>query len=133
MVNGVKSAVKDEALIRLGAACGIQPSYWDLLGNCREISPETLRELLTALGVDPEQPEQVLRQIERSGWTSLAEPVLVESVVRPPQRLLFTVPASGEPVETRLEVVEEGGNSVQHLHPQGQLSLVAEREIDGVP
>jgi 4-alpha-glucanotransferase len=133
MMNSVNSAAKDEALVRLGAACGIQPSYWDLLGNRREISPEVLRELLTALGVDPEKPEEVLRQIERGAWTRLAEPVLVESVVRPPQRLLFTVPTAGEPVETRLDVIEEGGHAVRHSHSRGQLTLEAENEIDGVP
>ncbi|HYR01906.1 MAG TPA: hypothetical protein VES58_01075, partial [Syntrophobacteria bacterium] len=105
-MNEVNSAVKDEALVRLGTACGIQPSYWDLLGKCREISPETLWELLTALGVDPEKPEEVLRKMEHGAWTSLAEPVLVESVVRLPQRLLFTLPTAEEPVETRLDVIE---------------------------
>jgi 4-alpha-glucanotransferase len=132
-MNEVNSAVKDEALVRLGAACGIQPAYWDLLGNCREISRETLRELLTALGVDPEEPEEVLQQMERGAWTSLAEPVLVESVVRPPERFLFTVPTAEEPSATRLDVVEERGHSVRHSLSRSQLTLEAEKEIDGVP
>ena len=132
-MNGESGVVRDEALVRLGAACGIQPSYWDLLGKHREISPEALRELLTAMGVDPERPDEVLRQIEGGAWTSLAEPVLVESVNRLPQRLMFSVPTAEEPVETRLDVIEEVGDSVQHSYPQGQLTLAAEREIDGVP
>jgi len=133
IMNRENSAVKDEALVRLGAACGIQPSYWDLLGNCREISPETLRELLTALGVDPEQPEQVLRQIECGAWTSLAEPVLVASVVRLPQRLLFSVPTAEEPLETWLDVMEERGRADRHSHSRRHLALEAEKQIDGVP
>jgi len=132
-MNGENSAVKDEALVRLGAACGIQPVYWDLLGNRREISRETLRELLKALGVDTEEPEEVLQQMERGAWTSLAEPVLVESIVRPPERLLFTVPTAEEPLETRLDVIEEGGHSVRHSLSRSQLTLEAEKEIDGVP
>ena len=132
-MNGVNGRVKDEALAQLGAACGIQPSYWDLLGNFREISPETLRELLTALGADSEKPEEALRQMERDAWTRLAEPVLVESVAPPPQRLLFTVPTAEEPVETRLDVIEEGGHGVRHAHSRSQLTLEAEKEIDGTP
>jgi 4-alpha-glucanotransferase len=131
-MNGVNTAVKDEALVRLGAACGIQPSYWDLSGNRREISPEILRELLTALGVDPEKPEEVLRQMERDAWTRLAEPVLVESVARPPQRLLFAVPTTEEPVETRLDVIEARGHAFRHSYSRSQLTLEDEKEIDGV-
>jgi len=131
-MNEVNSAVKDEALFQLGTACGIQPSYWDLLGKCREISPETLWELLTALGVDSEKPGEVLRKMEHGAWTSLAEPVLVESVVRLPQRLLFTLPTAEEPVETRLDVIEEGGRSDRHSPSRRQLTLEAEKEIDGV-
>jgi 4-alpha-glucanotransferase len=131
-MQGESGGEKEQALVRLGAAYGIQPSYWDLLGRFRETSPETLRELLSALGLDVENPEEELREIERRKWTSLAEPVLVESASQLPERLTFTVPASDGPPTVRLEVAEGDGTQVRHFFAPDEVSLLAETEIDGV-
>lgn len=131
-MNGERSVPQKEALLRLGAAYGIQPSYWDIMGKYHEISPQTIRELLAALGADTGKPEETLRQIEHGAWTSLAEPVLIECVSQLPHRFLFTVPEFGEPIEIRLEVVEQGGASLQQSYTGAQLSVVAEAEVDGV-
>jgi 4-alpha-glucanotransferase len=132
MMRGESGGEKEQALMRLGAAHGIQPSYWDLLGKFRETSPETLRELLSALGLDVENPEAELREIERKRWKSLAEPVVVASASQLPTQLMFTVPASGEAPRIRLEVTEGDGKQVRHSFAQDQLSLLEEAEIDGV-
>jgi len=131
-MQGESRGEKERALVRLGAAHGIQPSYWDLRGQFRETSPETLRELLSALGLDAENPEEALREIERDAWTSLAEPVLVEGASKLPERLVFTVPASGEPPRVHLEVIEEDGTQARHSFAPDELSLLAEAGIDGV-
>ena len=73
-------AEKDTAkkIAALGSLCGITSQYWDNFGRRHRTSQATYRDLLSAMGVDWEDPESLDREIARrrlGPWGALLEPV----------------------------------------------------------
>ena len=70
----------DERLRQLSQLYGIEPGYHDVWGNWRSPSEETLRALLTAMGVDVHDPHAVqttLAALERERWLRVLPPITV--------------------------------------------------------
>jgi 4-alpha-glucanotransferase len=58
----------NDALSRLASAAGIEPGYWDGLGQWRELGVATTRTLLVAMGFDPDvDPDAQRRRLECGG------------------------------------------------------------------
>lgn len=67
-------------LRRLARACGVQTAYYDILRRRVEVSPETLRAVLCALGnpVDTSSDlSDALRERERAARNGICDPVIV--------------------------------------------------------
>ncbi len=128
---------EQQSLANLAAACGIQRSYFDVYGNVHEMSLKTIKQMLVAMGVEVNSPEQALQRLEERSWTRLAEPVLVESTGRLPSEFLFQVPIHGSAGEqlsrnfrVRLVVTGETGTSMTYPYEPEQLTFKESRNID---
>lgn len=67
-------------LRRLARACGVQTAYYDILRRRVEVSPETLRAVLGALGTPVDTPaglSDALAERERADRERIVEPVVV--------------------------------------------------------
>ena len=94
-----------ELLDRLARLKGIEPEFRDNWGKVHSISPETKREILSAMGCGVENSEEVKKtfQAEKNQeWKSLTEPVSVVSVNALPKELIFQFPVGPELDRDRL-------------------------------
>jgi len=89
-----KNQQQNQSLVRLAAAYGIQNSYTDIWGTVHEIPAQTLKQMLSAMGVHVNQPENTLIDLEKQSRSQLAPPVLVEFSERLPNELLFHIPVA---------------------------------------
>ena len=70
----------NDALGRLAEAAGIEARYWDIAGRLREISPDTARLLLAALGYPGATEAEALEslaQLEEAPWRETLPPVVI--------------------------------------------------------
>ena len=100
----------------LGSLCGITSQYWDNFGRRHRTSQATYRDLLSAMGVEWEDPEGLDREIawRRLGpWGALLEPV--QLIKSSPARAYATVrvwspgPEPPAAVDVLGEIVTETG------------------------
>src|SRR5258708_37480077 len=71
--------IADGSLLPLCALAGVVPSFGDVWGNERHVSPETLRALLGAMGFEAATEQQVATSIAEFGhaqWQALLPPVI---------------------------------------------------------
>jgi hypothetical protein len=123
----------------LAAAYGIQPSYSDIWGNAHTIPPETLEQVLGALGVDVSDPHEALQRLEHHFWSQLAPPVLVESTDQLPSEFFFHVPSNNSPgvmskkeFQVRLEIAGENSSPINHSYHFEQLNYKKDHQLDGI-
>ncbi len=100
----------------LGSLCGITSQYWDNFGRRHRTSQSTYRDLLSAMGVDWDDPEGLDREIARrrlGPWAALLEPV---QLIKPApalsgatMRLWFPGPEPPAAVDVLAEMVSETG------------------------
>ncbi len=67
-------------LERLSAMAGIQGSYFDMTGKERMIGPDTMRDLLSAMGIRARTDEEIadsLKTLEEAPWRRALSPVAV--------------------------------------------------------
>jgi 4-alpha-glucanotransferase len=100
----------------LGGLCGITSQYWDNFGRRHRTSQATYRDLLSAMGVDWEDPEGLDREIARrrlGPWGAMLEPVqLIKPAPAQAQatvRLWFPGPEPLAAVDVLAEMVSETG------------------------
>jgi len=116
-------------LRRLARACGVQTAYYDILRRRVEVSPETLRAVLGALGTPVDTPADLsdaLMERERTDRKRLVEPVVVAwqgeagtIALRPPVR--------SSRVRIRLRLEEGGTREIPcNLSPDATVSLPRE-------
>ncbi len=88
-----------ELLNRLAQRKGIEPEFRDNWGNIHSISPETKRKILSAMGCEVENLEEVKKTIqaeESLEWRSLTAPVSIVSINALPKELIFQFPVNPE-------------------------------------
>jgi 4-alpha-glucanotransferase len=100
----------------LGSLCGITSQYWDNFGRRHRTSQATYRDLLSAMGVDWEDPEGLDREIARrrlGSWGALLEPV---QVIKPAPalagatvRIWYPGPEPPATVDVSAEMVSDTG------------------------
>ncbi len=128
---------EQESLTSLAAAYGIQRSYIDVYGNVHEVPLKTVRQMLVAMGVQVGNPEQALELLANRSWTRLAQPVLIESVNRPPSEFLFQIPTHnsadgqlGKDTRVRLVVSGENGFFNTYSYIPEQLVFKKAKRVD---
>lgn len=72
-----------DTLRALAAAHGVADGYWDIWGSHHPTSAETDRRLLSALGVDLEDPDEAIAAVERREWAEGVPPVVVARAGKP--------------------------------------------------
>jgi 4-alpha-glucanotransferase len=121
----------------LGSLCGITSQYWDNFGRRHRTSQATYRDLLSAMGVDWEDPEDLDREIARrhlGSWGALLEPVqLIKQA--PAQtgatmRLWFPGPEPAAAVDVVGEMVSETG---AHYRWERRLKIAGRLKSRAVP
>ncbi|NIQ89459.1 MAG: hypothetical protein GWN93_10530, partial [Deltaproteobacteria bacterium] len=128
-----------EKLEVLAAAYGIQPSYSDIWGNTKTIPPETLEQVLGAMGVDVSNPQEALQHAEHRSWNQLAPPVLVVSIDQLPADFFFHLPSNSSPgalsekeLQVRLEITGENISPINHSYHLEQLNFKKDHQIDDI-
>ena len=120
-------AAPDE-LTALAHAYGVATEYTDWQGQHVEVSADTLRAILGALGADPTDAAAALEERRLAPWRRMLP---AAPVVRQGERAKLTVHApDGEPVEVWVEL--EGGSGEDARRPLRALDDASEpREVDG--
>jgi 4-alpha-glucanotransferase len=119
-------------LRRLARACGVQTAYYDIQRRRVEVSPETLRAVLRALGHPVDTPADLsdaLRERKRTAWDGICDPVVVSW-----QGERGTVPLRLPVRESRVRIrlrLEEGGMREIPFDPSAIPSGRGERSEDG--
>jgi 4-alpha-glucanotransferase len=97
----------------LGCFCGITAAYWDNFGERHHTSQAAYRALLTAMGIDCEDPERLTQELARrrlGPWSALLGPVLaVSGSGQIPVRPWAPSPEMGGVYEAQVELVNEHG------------------------
>src|SRR4051794_29193839 len=118
----------DPVLAQLAEACSVSVEFHDWQGRPRPASPDTLRAVLKALGIDASTPEAAraaLDEVRLAPWRRTLPPsVVVRSGSA--RRVPVHVP-HGEPVTLSVRL-EEGGE--RELHQVD--AWVQPREVDGI-
>jgi len=76
-----------EGLSELAHAYGVATEFWDWQGRHRPVTPETVRAVLAALGVqadDAKQTEQALAEVRDAAWRRIVPPFAVAAQGRVP-------------------------------------------------
>ncbi|MBE0616399.1 MAG: hypothetical protein IH608_00545, partial [Proteobacteria bacterium] len=96
-------------LARLGERCGVLPGYHDIWGRHHAATPEDLREVLRAMGVDVSGPEALERELR-------------EREAAPAERLLepFTLLPEGQDQLFRLSVPAVEADWAAQAHLKGR-------------
>ncbi|MBI4528900.1 MAG: glycogen synthase GlgA [Deltaproteobacteria bacterium] len=101
-------------LRRLSRLYNIETAYWDIFGNRKQASPESLIQLLRALGAPLNHLSDVddaLRERRQSLWRQVVEPVLVAwNGTLTGLRLRVPSSLAGGPIECRVRL--ENGKSI---------------------
>ncbi|WP_449385450.1 4-alpha-glucanotransferase [Cellulomonas soli] len=119
-----------DELLRLAAAYGVTPDYWGFDGTRREVSADTLRGVLRALGVDASSPARValaIAHVEDMPWRRVLPPIVVVREGR--QGHVPVHVTHGDPVEVWLELDPEVGGGRREV---AQADVYVEpRTVDG--
>lgn len=122
----------DAALDALCRLCGIEPQYHDIWGKVHRVSPEAVRALAEAMGVDLSRGiEAAVGELERRPWRRTLDPVAVvpEREAQIAIRLRLPVDEAGRDRAWTL-TLESGERTSGTLQPAG-LPSEPGPEIDG--
>jgi len=126
--------VSDPAnLDRLTQLAGIEPSYRDAWGGCRDVPEETRRSLLQSFGIAERSPADVrdsLIALEEEPWRRPLPPVLVIREGDTP-RVPVVVPAGARSEEIEWAIVEESGARREGRFRPADAPLLEARHVDG--
>lgn len=121
-------------LVRLAAACGIEPQWHDIWGHAHEVSELNLRALLVAMKVqadDDAQVRQALYEREGATWRKLLPPVVVVRESALPAHLVLQLPQAWDSDELAWRLVEESGQQHGDRFVVRTLPEAARSEMDG--
>ncbi|HMS83296.1 MAG TPA: 4-alpha-glucanotransferase [Nitrospira sp.] len=114
-----RSTIIDHHLHQLATECGVATSYIDEVGDRRQVSDESLRQVLSVMGVAAQSALQVkesMQEIRSERWAEMLEPVMVVSMDRLPHTFTIRLPMAADHVKSvaflwKLEK-EQGGTLV---------------------
>jgi len=118
----------DRQLLRLARLSGVAPVYRDAQRKLRRVSPESLRAILTAMGLDVATPaaiETSCAALEAAEWDALLPPVAT-TIVGAAASVPITVP-TGAADKLRWRLRGESGEERDGTVAVDALTLLAER------
>ncbi len=124
----------DPALSELADYCGIEPGYHDIWGVWREAGPDTVRELLAAMGVALDRPggaQQVLEERIRDEWSKAIPDTVVLRRSALAQGLTLTLPAKVGATTIGWRIAGEDGSRQEGSANVRELPVAEERQVGG--
>ncbi|MBI3392190.1 MAG: 4-alpha-glucanotransferase [Nitrospirae bacterium] len=123
-----------EILTRLSRLCGIAPEWHDIWGNRHEVSPETKKALLAAMGVRVGSEAEIadlLREREERPWRRVLPPVLVLREGSSPVEIPISLPPlkAGDAFDWVLTLEDDRQETGRFIAED--LPVREEREIGG--
>jgi 4-alpha-glucanotransferase len=97
-------------LVAVATAHGVATEYWDWRGEYVEVSPSTIVDVLSAMGVDASSEaaaEVALARFDSDRWRRMLPPCLVRRVDDPSPTTFWVHVQHGEPVDVHVEL-EDG-------------------------
>jgi 4-alpha-glucanotransferase len=137
--NGLTMTGKEFAkkIAVLGSLCGITSQYWDNFGRRHRTSQATYRDLLSAMGVEWQDPEGLDREIARrhlGSWGAMLSPV---QLIKPApalavatMRLWSPGPEPPAAADVVAEIVSETG---ARYHWERRLKIAGRLKSQAVP
>ena len=125
----------EEHLKQLAETAGVALEFRDIWNNRRAPSEQTLRSLLTELGVLPAPStdvEAALTECERAQWSRVLPPVTVVRGAANCHRLRINLPATAVDEELSWRIREERGGEQGGAVLPRECGRVGEREFGGV-
>ena len=123
--------------VALGQLCrryGIETSWTDIWGERHEISGETARALLRAMGVEADDDQQAAAACEdfdRSRWSRMMNPVAVQRAGMQPAAIALRAPAACRDQSVEWTVATETGETLSGAVDGQELVQTAARLQDG--
>ncbi|MEQ8964336.1 MAG: 4-alpha-glucanotransferase [Azospirillaceae bacterium] len=122
------------ALLRLAEAVGLDTGWHDIWGVWQEVSPETLRTILAALGLpaaDEAEAAASLAALTRRRWGRSVDPVSVIGSEAQPGGIGVIGPEGGGPVAWTLDL--EDGDRHEGTGEAAELTEIYRETVDGKP
>lgn len=122
------------ALDRLAELFGILPGYADIWGQRHDVSQETKRALLAAMGLpveDEGRQAETLALEEKKQWTRPLPPVIVERETAFPLRVPVSLPESAVGGEFSWRLVREDGGETSGVFSPSALPEAGRADFDG--
>lgn len=119
---------RDRSLLRLAHLAGVAERYRDAWGNPREVSDETLRALLAAMGIAATSPRDVaasIADLEAAEWQAMLLPVATAIAGDPAASLPVTI-EEGRGASIDWTITLESGENRKGRLAVGAARLLAE-------
>jgi len=123
----------EQLLDRAAAACGIEPSYWDIWGKQHVTSTETKQAILHAQGMaagNAEELERSLSALARKEWERLIAPSIVTGESAQAD-VFLNVPLDNLGERARITFRQENGVFSEFELNLWELPHIASLEMDG--
>ncbi|HKY01949.1 MAG TPA: 4-alpha-glucanotransferase [Burkholderiales bacterium] len=123
-----------DSLVQLAACYGIAPNYYDIWGKRHHASDESLRALLSAMGVRADTPEAILqaqKDHETQRWHFLIPPVRVVRSHQRPWSIRLNLPPALDGRTLTWHIEEETGRVHRSDLHTGNLHSAERRDVEG--
>lgn len=121
------------ALDRLTALAGIEPSYYDVWGNLNRVGDDVKRALLAAMGFEVATEASVeasMQAHEQRSWRRPLEPITVVAAEHQPGTVAITLPVDPAGAILTWKVTEETGTIHENRVDMDELAVIAIYTID---
>ena len=113
-------------LVDLAHAYGVMTEYVDFRGSQVQVSAETIESVLTAMGVDVDDPALALAERELEAWRRMVPPCLV--TVQGQESTCWVHVVDGDPARLEVELEDGGWRRLDQVD-----RWVEPRDVDGTP
>ena len=129
------SPATPETLARLAAATGIAPDWWEVDGTHHQVSPDTLRALLTAMGLTVGSAGAARNALAEVATLRERQPMPAGKVARHGEAasLALALPEGQTPRRTALTIASADGTTRQHIVSATDGRIERRRAADGRP
>ena len=129
---------RDEQLCQLAAQFGVAASYVDERGVRRTVSEQSLRRVLSVMGVEAQDATQLtekLREVRSGRWREMLDPVMVVRVDRLPRTFTVRLPVAAvqlRQITLAWRLRKEQGGALIGRCVGRRITVLAKTVLDGL-